>query len=254
MRKKIDLNLSKINVKHIKKDKKILVKLKNVWLTKSNKEILKNISLEIFQNEIISIIGSNGAGKTSLLDVILWLQKASSGSIKKYTKKIGYVPQKFNFDQSYPITVKDLFGLYWFKLDINWEFRDIIQKLSVAKLLKQSLWTLSGGELQKILILLAIIKKPDILFLDEPTTWIDAMWEKDFYEFLEFLHQTKSMSIVIISHDIHKVFSYSDKVICLNQTICCTWKPEHIKNNSDFHSIFGDFSSPYIHKPHKWIS
>jgi zinc transport system ATP-binding protein len=231
----------------------ILVRLKNISLTKNNKTILKDISFDIYKNEIVSIIWSNGAGKTSLLDIVLWLQKATKGIVEINTKKIWYVPQKFVFDLSYPLTVKEFFGLYGVKFDHKWKFEDIIKKLSVIKLLKQNMWTLSGWELQKILILLAIMKEPDILFLDEATAGIDSIWEKDFYEFLERVHKEKQMSIVLISHDIHRVFSYSDKVICLNQTVCCKWKPEHIKNNSDFTKIFGEFTSPYIHKLHKWI-
>lgn len=237
-----------------KKSWNSLIRLKNIFLIKNNKEILKNISLEIFDNEIISIIWSNWAGKTSLLDIILGLQKASKGDIEVNTNKIWYVPQKFIFDHSYPITVKELFDLYGINLDQNWEFKNIIKKLAINKFLIQKVGTLSGGELQKILILLAIMKKPEVLFLDEPTTWIDAMWEKDFYEFLELLHKEQRLSIVLISHDIHRVFSYSDRVICLNKSICCTGKPEHIKNSSDFNQFFWNFSSPYIHKPHKWIS
>lgn len=231
-----------------------LVSLQHVSLMKNGKEILSDINLDIYPNEIVSIIGANWAGKTSLLDVILWLQDPTSGQVILHTKRIGYVPQKFSFDMSYPLTVQEFFGLYGLQWDIRSQWSDIIDKLSVHKLLHQHMGTLSWWELQKVLILLAIMKEPDILFLDEATAWVDAMGEKDFYAFLERLHTHKKISIVLVSHDVHTVFSYSNKVICLNKTICCTGKPEHVKNHDNFAKIFGTFTSPYFHTTHSWPS
>jgi zinc transport system ATP-binding protein len=111
---------------------------------------------------------------------------------------------------------------------------------------------LSGGELQKVLIISALISKPDIILLDEPTSWIDIIWEDIFYELVGDIKKIfPHISIILISHNINLVYKNSDKVVCLHKdNFCCHWTPKEINDNIEVKKIFWDYVLPYEHTHH----
>ena len=204
-----------------------------------SKTLLHDINLSIAANTVTTIIGPNGAGKTTLVRLILGLIKPTSGTIsRKKNVLLGYVPQKLNANKFMPMTVEAFLNLCGTP-KINGPF-------DITKLMNRSIHALSGGELQKVLFNAAVLKKPDLLILDEPTQGIDADGQTAFYQKLLELKFEHKMAIVIISHDLHFVFDCTDHVICLNQHICCQGSPEKVRGVKEVQRLFPGFT-PYQH-------
>lgn len=207
---------------------KTLINLKNLDIHYGNFVALENVSFKIKENKFISIIGPNGGGKTTLIKSILGFIKPTKGIIEKSNDlKIGYVPQKNNFEESFPITVKKviLSGILNGKIKLFHSYSkadktlldDIIKDLNIEKLKDKTINELSGGELQKVLLGRAIISNPNLLILDEPFSNIDTSSTKEYYKLLNKL--SNKMTVLIISHDIGSVYSYTDDVICVNKSV-----------------------------------
>lgn len=220
-----------------------IIKLDNVCLNIWWKEILTNISFDIFPNEIISIVGLNWTGKSALLKTIIWIYKHSSWTIDSFTNNIWYIPQKLEFDKTIPISVKEFLEIYWDKPCNDTIFED----LWINNLLHKSIWIISWWELQKVLIANALANNPDVLLMDEATSWVDVLWEESFYSLIAKIHTSYNISIVMVSHDIHTVFSKSSRILCLDKKICCIWKPEKVCKNKEFEKAFWNYLLPYIH-------
>ncbi|NIG99186.1 MAG: metal ABC transporter ATP-binding protein [Buchnera aphidicola (Periphyllus acericola)] len=216
----------------------ILIIIKNVYFYKNKKKVLKNISLRIKKNKIITLIGPNGAGKSTLIRIILKLQKQSSGKVIYLKKnKIGYVPQKIYLNTPFPITV------YQFMKILNNYKKNIIiknlKKVGVIKLKKRNLNSLSGGEIQKVLLARALLNNPDLLVLDEPTQGMDILGQLKLYQLIHKIKNNLKCSVLIVSHDLNLVMNQTDKVICLNKHICCKGTPKLVSKDKNFIKIFG---------------
>ncbi len=156
---------------------KILISAHNISLTHHGKNILDKVSFELKQGEFITVIGPNGAGKSSLIKILLGLIKADSGNIK-YAKniKLGYTPQIFTPNPFIPISVIDFCNLNQ-KIDRNF-LKKIAKLTEIENLLNSPLKSLSGGELQRVLLMRSLLNKPNILILDEPTQGLDVSGQK----------------------------------------------------------------------------
>ncbi|MCP4523740.1 MAG: metal ABC transporter ATP-binding protein [Candidatus Gracilibacteria bacterium] len=233
-------------------NKKIL-DVKNVDLSYDNKKtyVLKDISFSVFSGEVLSIIGLNGSGKSSLLKIIAKVQKQSSGSIVRKYKNLSYVPQKMNIEDSFPILVKEFIQIYNDSVSIS-EIKDLLKKFNSGNILDKKLETLSGGQLQKMLIISALLDNPDIILLDEPTAGVDIIGEEKFYEIIKEVKKNfPKISIILVSHNIHLVYKNSDKVICLHENnFCCHGTPHEVRSNENVKNIFGKYTLPYEHHPH----
>ncbi len=210
-----------------------IVSLRNVWVKYDGYNVLEDVSLSIYENDLLAIIGVNGGGKSTLLKVIAGLIKPFKGDVKVFGNKpektrdlIGYLPQYNFFDLHFPITVLDvvLTGLLGrsllFKSYSNEHVEAALEALKTVKMEgyeNRVVGSLSGGQIQRILIARAIVKKPRLLLLDEPTSSLDADMQKSFYELL--LQLKKDMSVVVVSHDIGVISSYVNKMACLNKRL-----------------------------------
>lgn len=225
-----------------------LVAFRSVSIELSGQNVLENVSLEIFRSEIVTVIGLNGAGKTTLLRAILGVYRPARGEIIVRTKKIGYVPQRLQFDRTIPFSVLELLRTY------SGKSADVIfqksQEIQAEKLLEKKVGELSGGELQRVLLVNALLSDPELLLLDEATSGIDARGEHQFYQLLQVLHQKYQMAIVMVSHDIHTVFAHASRVFCLNRTICCYGAPQDVSASPEFAKLFGSYLAPYKHHTH----
>lgn len=204
-----------------------IISLQNISYVVQHKFILQNITLDVFNNSILSIIGPNGSGKTTLMRIILRLLKTHSGQIimQNNDLKFGYVPQSFQFSPFIPLTVKDFLNLI---LNRKLELNELNNLLEIDDLLPKKVQSLSGGEMKMVLLARALICKPDVLILDEPTSYLDFEAEKSFYQLIENIRELFSCAIVLVSHDLHLVSKNSDYVVCLNQKICCQGRVEEI--------------------------
>ena len=214
-----------------------LIDIENLDLELSGKVILHDINMSIAQSEFISLIGPNGAGKTSLLKVIIGQISPTRGSIRKAGGlKIGYVPQKINLNPTLPLSVKGFMGL--FNGDQNAIFHSL-EQVSARKLAESDMSSLSGGELQRVLIARALMNPLDLLILDEPLQWVDFVGQKQLYQLLFHTSARSGCSVIMVSHDLNFVLKGSSRVICLNRHICCAGKPDEVAIDPSYAKLFG---------------
>jgi zinc transport system ATP-binding protein len=232
---------------------KEILQLQNIFLSYDNKKtyVLKDISFSVFSGEVLSIIWLNWSWKSSLLKIISGIKKQNSWEIIRNYNKLSYVPQKINLEDSFPLQVKEFIKIYNEAVKIS-DIEDFLGKFNSKDLLNKRVDKLSWWQLQKVLIISALLSNPDLILLDEPTAWIDMVWEEIFYEIIK---EVKSLfpkiSIILVSHNINLVYKNSDKVICLHDNnFCCHWTPGELWSNPTIKNIFWEYTLPYNHKPH----
>lgn len=216
-----------------------LLEAKNLNLRIGTNKVLDDVSFAVNDRDFITIVGPNGAGKTMLLKCLIGIQKPSSGSVeRKKDLRIGYAPQKISLSKTFSINVQDFLSL---NKDTNIdEVQEIAKKSSIANLLDFQLSSLSGGQIQRVLLARSLVGSPEILILDEPVQNIDISGHLQFYEIINSFYQERKMAILMVSHDLNMVMSSTKKVICLYHHICCQGEPKSITKDPEFISIFGD--------------
>ena len=226
------------------KEKKTLLKLENVGFSKNNKWLVKGVSLEVKQGEIVTLIGPNGSGKSTTAKIALGIYKEIEGKVNKFTNNIGYVPQKISIDWTLPIRVIDFMSLTEEPTDE--QINIALNLTGVEHLRNKSLGNLSGGEFQRVLIARAIAKQPDFLVLDEPVQGVDFKGEIALYELIKKISEELNCGILLISHDLHVVMSATDFVVCLNGHVCCSGTPQVVAKNDEYQELFGDRASTIL--------
>lgn len=217
--------------------------------------ILEDVNLHMHCGELTVVIGPNGAGKSTLLRAILGeiehegtidLKETSTGNQSEM--KIGYVPQSLNIEREIPITVYDLFASFISRTPV-WLFKNkklynkIYEQLkifSVEDCIDKQVGKLSGGQLQRVMLSIAITPMPNLLILDEPVSGIDENGVRDFYRIVNELKTKYDLSILLVSHDLHLVKKYADKVILMDKTILAQGTPDEVYKNESFREIFGE--------------
>ncbi|CAD6511810.1 zinc ABC transporter ATP-binding protein ZnuC [Candidatus Profftia tarda] len=216
----------------------ILISLQDITVNFNDRNVLAHISLELRPGRIITILGPNGAGKSTLVRVVLGLIKPTAGSITIANNlTIGYVPQKFHLNSALPLTVRRFMSLH-----SNVRKEDILpalKRVHAEHLLNLPMQKLSGGENQRILLTRALLNKPALLILDEPTTGVDVNGQLALYDLIHQFRQEINCSILMISHDLHLVMAKTDEVLCLNQHICCSGTPDMVSMHPAFIAMFG---------------
>lgn len=229
-------------------------KVENLSVTIGTNKILKDINLHFHCGELTSIIGPNGAGKSTLLKALLGeirhtgkLTYIGTSSKGISAPIIGYVPQYLNFDLSTPASVLDLFiacnsktpvWLYTSKKYRN-KVSESLARVKAEYLIDRKLGALSGGELQRVLLALALDPMPNILLLDEPVSGIDQNGLELFYDILIDVKSKYDLSIILVSHDLDLVSKYADKVVLLKGTVLCSGTPQEVFTSKTTSKIFG---------------
>ncbi|MCF6177205.1 MAG: ABC transporter ATP-binding protein [Victivallaceae bacterium] len=210
-----------------------MIKISNLDFSyESGKQVLSNVNLRIKKDELTCIVGPNGGGKTTLLNLILGLLVPDYGTIAvlgepplKARQRIGYMPQYFSLDQNFPITALEvvvmgkLHSSFWgsySKADKR-AAHDALAKIDLAHCADLTFSELSGGQRQRVLIARALATEPELLLLDEPTASVDPEFQDEFYTMLSMLR--RNMGIVIVSHDISFVSRHVDSVLCVNHEV-----------------------------------
>ena len=218
-----------------------LVKLENAGVYKSSKWLVRGVSFELFNGQILTLIGPNGSGKTTTAKMILKIFTADEGIVTSNTHNMAYVPQKIDIDWTLPLRVIDFMNI---TSHINHsQIIEALKLTGVEKLLYNEVRNLSGGEFQRVLIARAIAKKPDLLVLDEPVQGVDFNGEIALYNLIKNISDTLNCGILLISHDIHFVMSSTDHVICLNGHICCSGTPNSVAKNPAYIKLFGEHTA-----------
>ncbi|PKL65381.1 MAG: ABC transporter [Methanomicrobiales archaeon HGW-Methanomicrobiales-3] len=211
-----------------------VIEVADLWLKRNGEEILEAVNLRVFAGDVFAIIGPNGGGKTTLIKVILGLIPPDRGTVRilgglpqEKRHLLGYVPQLRTFDFHYPISVRQMIlsGLLGRKTGIIKKFTaadtvladKALATMGIAHLADRPIRDLSGGEQQRAVIARALVGDPQVLLLDEPTVFVDAPTETQFYDILKNL--ARSMTIVMVTHDIGVIVSHVTKVACLNRRL-----------------------------------
>lgn len=216
-----------------------LITASNITVNRGETKILDNVSLTIGESEFITILGPNGGGKSMLLKCLMGFYIPDNGNIKrKRHLRIGYVPQQFTSEQTMPISVGQFLRLR--KKVSAEELETITAETNIEALVNKPLNTLSGGELQRILVARALIGAPDLLILDEPAQNLDISGQLAFYKLLSEIYEKRSFSILMVSHDLHMVMATTKKVICLFHHICCSGEPQVVTKDPEFITLFGN--------------
>lgn len=220
------------------RDKSILLSAKNLVYVARGKTILDEINLELHDAQIMTLIGPNGAGKTSLIRILLGLSKANSGDIyRRPGLRIGYVPQHVSISQVLPLRVTDFLKLGG-KYDDS-AVRDVMREVDARHILDVAIQEISGGEFQRVLLARALLKKPEVLVLDEPAQGVDVIGQQSLYQIIGDLRKQRSCGVLMVSHDLHLVMAATDQVVCLNTHVCCTGHPDHISGHPEYLKLFG---------------
>jgi zinc transport system ATP-binding protein len=216
----------------------VLVAACNVSLAIGGRVILEDISLEISQGEIITLIGPNGAGKSSFAKVLLGLMRPTAGTVTRAQGlRVGYVPQRFPFEAIIPLTVERLVTLT--NRVAGREIDRVLGEVGVLALKQAQVSTLSGGELQRALLARALLRRPNLLVLDEPVQGVDAHGQMELYQLIAQIRDQRRCAILMVSHDLHLVMAATDRVLCLNRHICCSGTPETVTSHPAYLELFG---------------
>lgn len=237
---------------------KNIIEAEDVSFAYGHETVLEHITLDIHQGDYIGIIGPNGAGKTTLLKIMLGLIKPDSGRVKLFGEelknfkawhKIGYVSQKpENFDANFPATVEEVVamgryaGLGIFK-NANREGGKLVQaaleQVDMQQHRDRLIGDLSGGELQRVFIARALVNRPEVLFLDEPTTGVDSAARDSFYRLLQKLNKEMGLTLVLVSHDIERLTKEVMHIACVDRSLTCHMSPEEYIKESRSAKISG---------------
>lgn len=205
-----------------------LIEIRQLWAGYNGQNVLHNVDLTIYEHDFLGIIGPNGGGKTTLIKCLLGLLKPTKGEIIhcRNSLTMGYLPQYNKIDKKFPIRVDEviLSGLnskksfmQRFTPEQHEQVQKVIARMGLEGLEKRPIGQLSGGQLQRALLGRAIVSDPDLVILDEPSTYIDKQFEARLYEIL--LEINKSCAVVLVSHDIGTVLQQVKSIACVNETL-----------------------------------
>jgi zinc transport system ATP-binding protein len=200
--------------------------------------VLQHVDLTLRRGEIVTLIGPNGAGKTSLLRVALGLTKPSSGTVQRRRgTTFGYVPQRFAVDPTLPLTVGRFLSLP--RRRSRAQVEAALAEVGVDDAIDRTLYTLSGGEFQRVMLARALLRRPDVLVLDEPLQGVDVTGQVALFELIAHLRRMHGFAVLMVSHDLHLVMRQTDHVLCLNHHVCCGGEPESVSRHPDYQRLFG---------------
>jgi zinc transport system ATP-binding protein len=201
-------------------------------------EVLHDVSLQLAAGEIVTILGPNGSGKSSLLRALLGIVPVAEGRILRQAGlRIGYVPQRLMVDRTMPITVRRFLSLPSRVSDAD--AGEALRRVGMEDREADQMTTLSGGQLQRVLLARALLGRPQVLMLDEPTQGLDQLGEAAFYRLIEEVRTDTGAAVLMISHDLHVVMAASDRVVCLNGHICCEGTPRVVSTAPEYRALFG---------------
>ena len=228
--------------------------LENVSVQRGGQVLLQDVSMHVHCGQLTVLIGQNGAGKTTLVRALLG-EMPHAGAIRHVDDhgrdiphvRIGYVPQHLHFDREMPLTVEDFMAASFTRRPVwtgvsrrtKQKVRDALAAVNAENLAQRQLGRCSGGELQRVLLALALNPAPDLLVLDEPVSSVDQNGLKMFLDTVLRLKETRHMAILLVSHDLRLVREYADHVVLLDKTVLCQGTAETVFATPEFETVFG---------------
>jgi zinc transport system ATP-binding protein len=215
-----------------------LLQAQNLSVSLDGHAVLSDITLALHRAEIVTILGPNGSGKSTLLRALLGILPPSTGGVTRQPGLvIGYVPQRLAIDRTLPMTVRRFLSLPARVTDAD--AHAALARVGLPDVAQRQMGELSGGQFQRVLLARALLAKPQLLILDEPTQGLDQPGEAAFYRLIEEVRRDTGVAILMVSHDLHVVMAASDRVICLNGHICCEGTPRVVSNAPEYRALFG---------------
>lgn len=215
-----------------------LIEVTGLSVQLGGRRVLSDVDVEIDPGEIVTVVGPNGSGKSTLLRAILGAVSAETGSVRKAPGlRIGYVPQKLAIDPTLPLTVARFLNLP--RRAAPALLQAALEQAGTETLGDRQMANLSGGQFQRVLLARALLNRPQLLILDEPTQGLDQPGSAAFYQRIEQVRQDLGCAVLMVSHELHVVMAASDRVICLNGHVCCHGAPEHVASAPEYRALFG---------------
>ena len=227
-----------------------IVTISNLKISFDDEIAVEKVNLELEAGDSLAIIGPNGAGKSVLIRALLGMISPSEGKITwAKNTRIGYVPQKIDADRHLPINFRNLLAA---KADVQHlpqaDIAAIIKTVGLdERIMETPVGHLSGGQFQRALIAFALLGKPNVLILDEPTASIDKPGEEQMYELIHRLQDQYEMTTILVSHDLSFVYRYATKVLCLNRIGVCFGTPEEALTPEVLQKLYGGTTKFYHH-------
>ena len=223
----------------------IILRVENLDVRLDGEEILKDLSFEVKEGEVLTILGPNGAGKTVLLKTLLGILSYKGEIEWKRGIKIGYVPQRLPFIKDIPMSVREFFQL---KDVSEKEIKEILNSIGLKEeILEKKIGELSSGQFQRILVGWALSSNPQVLLFDEPMTGIDIGGQESVYNLLEKLKREKNLTILLVTHDLSIVYKFATNCLCLNKKVLCYSTPKELTTER-LSQLYGGEIKFYEHK------
>jgi zinc transport system ATP-binding protein len=215
-----------------------LITATGLTLQQAGKTVLRDVDMHIDQGEIVTLVGPNGSGTSTLIKGLIGAIAPLKGTVDKVRGlRIGYVPQSLHMDGLLPLTVSRFLCLPD-RHDAEAMHRALTEA-GVPDLAKAQMRTLSGGQFQRVMLARALLMSPDLLILDEATQGLDQPGAADFYRKIEHVRRHLNCAVLMVSHDLHVVMAASDRVLCLNGHVCCEGTPEVVQDAPEYRALFG---------------
>ena len=228
------------------------LKVQNVTVRIGGDKILRNVNLHVHCGQMVALIGPNGAGKSTLLKTLLGEREFDGNIIfsapgtRRAKARVGYVPQSPNFDPGDPVSVADLFTCCLSRrpafLGPSKSDRELIleclDRVHGEDLIDKRVGTLSGGELQRVLLALALEPMPNILILDEPLSGVDIEGQTGLMDMLDEIRRDYDLSILMTTHDFSMLDRYADRVVLIDHEVKCQGTPDEVLTSPEFRAAF----------------
>ncbi len=243
-----------------------IIEIKNVSVHYGQTEAIKDISFEIKSGEFIGLIGPNGAGKTTLVKALLGVLPVASGEILLYGQplkafsnwnKIDYLPQNLKtINPLFPATVEEVvfLGLLsskksprYFTATDKAKVKEALDDLGITQLKNKTISELSGGQQQKVMIARALVSKPEILILDEPTTALDTKSRQEFIKFIQELNNKKGVTIILITHDTNLICQFVNKLMYIDRKLIFFGSVDDFYDSKKHGVELGEYGRHVIH-------
>lgn len=215
-----------------------LIEGHGLMVKRGSAQVLRDVDFRIEPREIVTVVGPNGSGKSTLLKALIGAVPVAQGRVvRKAGLRLGYVPQSLQIDPSLPMTVGRFLDLP--RRSPRAERDLALFEAGAENLADRQLTDLSGGQFQRALLARALLNRPEVLLLDEPTTGLDQPGQAGFYRRIETVRDQLGCAVLMVSHDLHVVMSASDRVLCVNGHICCEGHPEVVAQAKEYRAPFG---------------
>ena len=214
-----------------------LIEATDLGLEVEGQVVLEGVNLSLHAGEIITVIGPNGAGKSTLLRLLLGLERPTRGRVwRRPGLRIGYVPQRLQLTPTLPLPVRRFLSLGQGR---GVAVDEALAEVGAQTVAERPMHRLSGGELQRVLLARALLRRPELLVLDEPAQGVDVAGQAALYRLIAALRDRLGCGVLLVSHDLHLVMASSDSVLCLNHHVCCHGRPEAISRHPEYQKLVG---------------